>query len=406
VLALSSQGASSPTPTVPSPPFHSSDLLHHHFLVSTRVPDSKFPRGCGTNRYTPYPVGSSSAAQAAKLLSLPRLAFGVAMTMALEDLDPMTFSSNSTITGDIDDALAHPATLSWGGVTLAILIQCVLLLLCTPTPTERSRFPFAEISALNCLWCLGVTMTLLSACLWIVTLTGTLPDTADPTRTIVCTVTGIFTLLSTSFQLSLSAARGQCLAQFFNTAVAVAPIALVVLTVIEWPTWWPNADAGESSSLFTEVLQVTLPLTLGLVALFIILTAARTTAASHRLQRERSRHRQHQFAPTTMRQQRSLLVNDEHRLPSPRTVLPHSSISGQPEGIPPRYADSLRSYSGHQGSPRRSWTSQNDHSAELMEAAELIVAEGLPPSYVEAVGTDARTSQPAVATPQEPRSGN
>jgi len=104
--------------------------------------------------------------QAAQLLILPRLAFAVALATAMVLEDPINFptdgsTSDPDIVGYFNALWARPSVLAWGAVALLCLVQ-FFALFAKPKSTPRSRLPFAEISAANSQWNLGMSLLLVS----------------------------------------------------------------------------------------------------------------------------------------------------------------------------------------------------------------------------------------------------
>jgi len=345
--------------------------------------------GVGTRRSQPGSRSSalvSGAAHAGIMISLPRLAFAAAMTTALENRDPMKFAHSGFI-DQLSEVVNHPPTLSWGAIALCVLAQFVHMIVGSPRSTVRSRFPFSEISALNCLWCLGATLTLISCYLWLLTAIDHLPTGLDSLRVVVATVAGVWAIFITTMQLS-STLRSPCLVIFADFGSIMTSIAVLVLTSLAWQSWLPMGDPQSLTE--AAVLLATLPMTMGFLGLFMASIGVHCCTSTIRLHRERARHVRNHFGTPAFRHRSWAVNGSENRrvLPLPRAVRqPGEEGTDMP---PPRYGDTMN---------QRTTLIEEDDSTELIEAAELIAAEGLPPSYMEAVADEHEPTYPP-ATPR------
>lgn len=330
----------------------------------------------------------------------------------------MNFTDLKTFGEIIDEAGDHPSTLSWGAVALATLLQFIPLAIGAPRSTPRSRFPYAEISALNCLWCLGATLTGLSCFMWLlIAISPQKPADLDgsvPTMAVLATVSGIVALLNSTLQLS-STLKGSCLVVVTNTLCMLIAHGLIAFTVYSWSTWFdlsmlpgqqspspppthhhhfrpddptdaPVQDS-EPASPVNFVLQVALPIATCLVALYIAVSAMRCSKATIKLARERARFMQNQFGTPALRHRPTVNGGPRRLLTLPRAVYrPPGPGVQEEQGVPPRYDAAMMSESGQWG--------ERDQSSELMEAAELMASEGMPPSYIEALADEPASYPP------------
>eukprot|EP00038_Savillea_parva_P029575 m.71933 g.71933 ORF g.71933 m.71933 type:complete len:399 (+) comp8751_c2_seq1:159-1355(+) len=364
----------------PPPPPSFSLISHLHFSTFLIFDFSLSSAICMTR-----------AALAGKMMMLPRLAFAATMTAALEIQDPINVTSRHMGVA-FNEAMTHPDTLSWGAAALMVLLGGVLFHAGMPTPTDRSRLPFADIKAIQCQWSLGCVLSLLSAYMWILYAIDTLPSGCTFMSALVAQVAGVWACVSTAMMLQ-STERSPLLVTFINAFGGGACVLLVVMVASSGSTLWTihnendngsGGDDGQPDWLLQTLLQAAAPLTLACVALLVAIAGCWTTAAAVRLNRARSMVQQWQGGvvrrvrgdPHGPRRRSGASPRERRHLYPPATRVGPSPINlaQMAEGCPPLYDDAATDAVG-----------PLDRSSEIMEAAEMIASEGQPPSYQEAV---------------------
>mmetsp|Transcript_32180 Transcript_32180/g.96994 ORF Transcript_32180/g.96994 Transcript_32180/m.96994 type:complete len:381 (+) Transcript_32180:326-1468(+) len=347
----------------------------------------------------------AGASKAAVLVSLLRLGFGGTMATALWYMDPVVLPRNESKLANgpniVKELCAeHPAMLSWAGVSAVVLLQAVILLAGTRSATPRSRYPFAVLKAVNCLWCLGATLTVLSAYLWVLALTSSdgLPSGMGTTRVVAASVAGVWATVAATHQLwSDRNHRGTCGVVFTNLLASLAGCLVVALTALDYDAWSPDSvDIDDNTiTLREDLLRMALPVLTAAVAAFVVLLSIQASSSAIRLNHARLRAlgAAGDLAINAAGQHggNDIYINlgggyyGDRPIPrrgAVRRVHPPHGYYADEVAVPPRYAEPRRQMVRGGAHPGRATV---DGSNELMEAAELIAVQGLPPSYVEAV---------------------